>query len=134
MADRVGGTFAPPLTDAKIAEYEALINTLPKISQIRDIMNILLKCCKEWWKLPESKSNEIVKHASGTGVVIKLDESVNSALWDFIPWRTDIKAYGDVLDTIDPVGQKDLRNAAFHLLWHAAELELGREPITNDKL
>jgi hypothetical protein len=28
----------------------------------------------------------------------------------------------------------DLRNAAFHLLWHAMEITLDREPLTNDKL
>lgn len=40
----------------------------------------------------------------------------------------------ELFDSIDPVAQKDLRNAAFHCLWVARELDLGREPITTDKL
>lgn len=133
LIDRVGGTFAPPLSESKLNQYEAMIKALPETSQIRDAMTNLLKCCREWWKLPDSTTNPIL-HNSGKAVVVKLDDAISKALWDFIPWKTELASYGTLFDSIDAVSQADLRNAAYHLLWHVNELELGREPITTDKL
>jgi hypothetical protein len=68
------------------------------------------------------------------GVVVPLDDPIAKELYDAIPWEHEIAGIQSLFDSIDRVSQRDLRNAAFHLLWHVKELNLDREPITNDKI
>lgn len=131
-AQFVGGSFAPPLTDAKLAGYRDLIDSLPS-GPVRDAMDALHKCCVVWWDLPESKGAGR-PHASGVGTVVDLDRDVRARLNDHVPWPHELDAMGSLFDGIDPVKDKTTRDAAFHLLWHAKELEQDREPITTDKL
>lgn len=130
---QIGGSFAPPLSDQLIAQYRALIDNLDPRSQIKDAMQKCLKCCEEWWKLPDS-SGAGKPHPVGVGTIVDLDKPIADALWEHIPWKEELEGYKAMFDTIDPVGQRDLRNAAHHLLWHAIELEMDREPLTSDKL
>lgn len=140
MARRfIGGSFAPPLTDAKLAAYRDLIDALPP-SAVRDALDTLHKCCAEWWELPESSGTETRPHAVGIGTVVDLDEPSKTALYDLIPWAHELNAMGGWTDAtgyhaglFDDL-RGELRDAAFHLLWHVKELDLDREPITNDKL
>lgn len=131
---RIGGAFAPPLTDELLTKYGELIAGLDAQSQIRDAMTRLLHCCKAWWDQPESNGGKSRPHASGTGTVVDLDEPVAKALWEVIPWGEDLNVMSVLFDGIDATTQKPLRDAAHHLLWHAKELELDREPLTADKL
>mgnify|MGYP000974726190 CR=1 FL=1 len=132
MAKRqIGGSFAPPLSDELLDKYQALISQSQ--GAIKDALTTLLTCCRKWWELPESVGGGNA-HPSGRGFVVELDHTIKESLWDLIPWPHEIKAMESLLNTLDPVGQKDLRNAAFHLLWHVKELDLDREPITTDKL
>ena len=133
MKMHIGGSFAPPLTDAKLDEYELLIEAL-SISPLKDGLMALLKCCRSWWALPESKAAECWQHESGKGIVIPLELAHQKSLWNEIPWTHEIQAIEVLSDKIDPIAQKDLRDAAFHLLWHVKELDLDREPMTADKL
>lgn len=136
MATKVvqaGGSFAPPLTDELISKYQSLIGALPQGNPIKDILMILLNCCVQWWKLPVS-TGEGSQHPSGRGIIIPLDDKHAKALDQHIPWDFEVGVYAKQLDTIHPVEQTELRNAAFHLLWHVKELDIGREPITTDKL
>jgi hypothetical protein len=139
-----GGCFAPPLTDESLARYEVLAESAPQ--SIKDAMLALLKPIKIWWELPES-SKEGTKHATGRGVMIPLEDDHIAAIDTEMPWRDELNAFGQRFDAIHPVEQKELRDAAFHLLWYANELyhdpnptnegarpEFGREPITNDKI
>jgi hypothetical protein len=127
-----GGSFAPPLDDAKLTAYESL--AAGAAPEVRDAMQTLLHCTKQWWELPESGSDGSHPHPSGKGTIVPLDEPIAKALWDAIPWTRDLKSMGELFDGIDPVSQKPLRDAAFHLLWVTNELNLDREPITNDKI
>lgn len=141
---RLGGTFAPPLTDDLLVRYQQLYEALPRDSQIRDAMAQLHTCCKLWWELPES-GHPGVPHPVGpmegldgkrykAPLVISLEDDHMEQLWESIPWKTDLDAMGVLFDSLNPVTQKQLRDAAYHLLWHAKELEKDREPITKDKL
>lgn len=139
---QVGGSFAPPLTDELLTKYEALISGLDPKSPIREAMGKLLLCCKEWWGLPDSTGGGNL-HPSGRGSIISLDESAKKALWEYIPWSRRSMPNGEegeldlmhrLFDGINPVKQKELRDAAYHLLWHVVELDLDREPITLEKL
>lgn len=128
-----GGSFAPPLTDELLAKYRHMIDSLDNLSQVYDCMNKLHKCCAAWWDLPESDTAGPQTHMTGARVQL-LDGPVRAKLFDLIPWMEELDVMGTVLDKIDPSSHRDLRNAAFHLLWHAKELCLDREPITKDKL
>lgn len=130
---RFGGTFAPPLTDDLLDQYGSLVASLPAKSEVRDALSSLLGCCRAWWAEPESTGGSRA-HPSGRGLITDLDKDIQERLFDAIPWQAELEHYKVLLDGIDAVAQPVLRNAAFHLLWHAQELCLDREPMTSDKL
>lgn len=131
---RYGGSFAPPLTDTALASYRAIVASLPDRSPVRDAMQRLLACCEAWWELPDSRGTQNWAHPSGRGTVIELQSEHQAALWDVIPWREELDHFAKLFDGIDPVKEKPLRDAAHHLLWHARELEMDREPLTANLL
>ncbi len=128
----VGGSFAPPLDDAKLASYKAMAESLPP-SPVRDGMLELHACVSHWWTLPDSKGQK-TPHPSGMGAIVKLDAEHQQVLWESIPWEHELAGMAALFEGIHPISEKALRDAAHHLLWHVKELDLGREPITTDKL
>lgn len=130
---RIGGSFAPPLSDEKLATYKAMADALPA-SPVKDAMATLLTCCGVWWELPEPEGTARTPHPAGVGTVVALQDDHAKALWDHIPWEHELDAIAGVLETISNETHKALRDAAFHLLWHAKELCLDREPLTIDRL
>jgi len=130
---RIGGTFAPPLTDELLTSYQALINEVPAKTQLREALDECLACVRKWWELPESGGSSR-PHGSGKGTIVDLDTQCQEQLWDLIPWEEEIETIAGLFDKLDPIKEKTLRNAAFHLLWHVKELNLDREPITKDKV
>jgi hypothetical protein len=129
LAGYIGGCFAPPLTDEKLDAYKGLIDALPP-SMLKDAMQACYTCSSIWWKLPDSVGGGKA-HPSGRGVVIGLSESNERALANHVPHERLLKLYSEEFEEIT---SKELRDAAFHLLWHVVELSKKREPITNDKL
>lgn len=129
---RIGGSFAPPLTDSKISQYKSLIESQTS-GPLKDSLTTLLKCCEHWYNIPESEGTQVRDHPSGVGNIVPLDEVSMEALDDDIPWEHELNAIQGLCDAI-PVSEKELRDAAFHLLWHVKELNLDREPLTADKL
>jgi hypothetical protein len=67
-------------------------------------------------------------------LIVDLDEQIAKDLWDHIPWDEELDVIAAEFEKISNETHRDLRNAAFHLLWHAKELVRDREPITTDKL
>lgn len=148
------GCFAPPLTDATLAEYEQMIAGLgDDRAEIKDYMRQCLDCVRRWWDLPESKRTDgktfDIRHKGKphTFRTVPLENAHVEALWDATPWMNELVAMERVFDTLPhgtievnnrcevvDAAAHDLRNAAFHLLWHAKELTLDREPLTSDKL
>jgi hypothetical protein len=126
---RVGGSFAPPLSDELLAKYERI--ALDASGPVGDALLSLLICVKTWWELPFSGPEGSEPHPSGTGTIVPLDAPIATALYDHIPWDHELKGIQELFDGI-PVEKKELRNAAFHLLWHVKELNMDREPITSD--
>lgn len=133
MPTFLGGNFAPPLSDEKLSAYRAIVDTLPP-SPVKDAMTALLQCCEHWWALPEPQGTKTRAHPSGRGLVVELQVDHAKELDDLIPWKHEIEAVAKLFDGIDPVSEKATRDAAHHLLWHVVELDLGREPLTADKL
>ncbi len=133
--------FAPPLTDGLIAKYEALANGLPRERyDVRDAMRECLAAVKFWWELPESKGDRddrslAIRHRGRDAriKVTSLTPDLVERMWDAVPWGYELDAMQSLFDRIDPA-EKPLRDAAFHLLWFARELERDREPLTADKL
>lgn len=133
--------FAPPLTDALLAKYEALAAALPNSrGDVRDAMRECLAAVKFWWDLPESKGLpddqklKLLHRGKEARVpVTSLTPDLVEKLWDAVPWGYELDAMQALFDRIAPA-ERDLRDACFHLLWHARELCNDREPLTRDKL
>jgi len=151
---RIGGAFAPPLTDELLAKYRTTIDDMPA-GPIKDALDSLLPCCEEWWDLPEPNGTKTKPHPVGVGTIVSLQDDHKHVLDEHIPWEHELKAIQDLFDAlptgVTPPGQeqfvygvrravvidpaaKALRDMAFHLLWHVRELDFGREPLTADKL
>jgi hypothetical protein len=133
MVYRVGGSFAPPLSDELLASYKALTDALQP-SPVKDAMTALLRCCGVWWDLPEPVGTSSFAHPSGAGTVVRLEAAHAAELDQYIPWQHELSAIQKLFDEIDNESDKQLRDSAFHLLWHVKELDLGREPMTADRL
>lgn len=133
--------FAPPLTDGLLAAYEKLANSLPDArGDVRDAMRECLAAVRAWWELPVSAGSaddqSLATRHRGKDVRVKLTSltpELVKTLWDAVPWPYELDAMQALFDRIDPA-EKELRDAAFHLLWHARELCLDREPLTQEKL
>ncbi len=133
MQSHVGGSFAPPLTNELLASYRETVDALPT-SPIKDALSALLNCCGVWWELPDPVGTAMWQHQSGRGTVVKLQADHAATLDPHIPWAHELESFKALFDAISNDTQRDLRNLAFHLLWHVIELDLGREPLTKDKL
>jgi hypothetical protein len=129
---QIGGCFAPPLSDEKLASYKAILDGLPA-SPVKDAMSECYECCAQWWELPES-TNGGTPHPVGRGVIVPLDAPIREKLFDAIPWDHQLKGFASLFDGISNTTDKPLRDAAFHMLWHAVELFHDREPLTNNLL
>lgn len=127
--NRIGGSFAPPLSDELLTAYEA--HAAKADAPVRDAMTSLLTCVRKWWDLPYSGPAGSSPHPSGVGTIIPLDAPIAAELEPHIPWPHEIAAIQGLFDSI-PAEHRNLRNAAFHLLWHVKEIDLDREPITSD--
>ena len=121
-------TFAPGLTDAALEKYKVLVRTLK--GPAKAPAEALLKLVTTWITLPESKSLPS-PHPSGLLQVVELEEKYKEALYDLIPWPSELKTYAEIFETLT---ETPTRNMCFHLLWYAHEFNLGREPLSNDKI
>ena len=129
---QAGGSFAPPFTDEMLQEYAVLIAACAN-RQVKDILTRLHGMAIAFRKQPAAEGSG-TPHASGRGIVVSLDDAVVQAIWDYVPYQNECVAYVPTLDSIDPITEKPLRDAAFHLLWLAQELTLDRSPMTKDLL
>lgn len=148
----IGGSFAPPVDDAKIDRFEQLAKECSD-SQIQGYMLDLVKMLRTFRETPESQRPGS-SHPSGVGTIVPLEDAEIERIWDVVPWPEECDVMGRVFDKLpagcrrvnDPTAPKgyrieitdqdacDRRNAAYHLLWFARELAQDREPLTNDKL
>lgn len=144
-----GGSFAPPLTQEKLDRYRELIDIAkgPEVwsyindpkdrdmlqHAVPDYMKRLADMVELFWETPESKLTPR-PHATGIGQIIDLEDAEKERMWDAIPYDHELDLYSVIFEKISHAEQPELRNAAFHLLWFGRELDLDREPMTNDKL
>lgn len=157
---RLGGSFAPPLDKDKIARYRQLAKSADDL-RVRDAMLPLCEMCSVFFQTPRSKR---AAHTHPVGefidmegnkrtapAIVPLEEKEIERIWNHVPWDYECDALGTLFETlwtgmeermvngilqmvlVDPHA-RDLRNAAFHLLWFARELTRDREPLTNDML
>jgi hypothetical protein len=140
MANIPVACLAPPLADETLDRYEALLNETS--SEVRDALEQCLACVRAWWELPESSRRgerwlTSRVNAAGDGYddieieVAPLERARVEELWDVTPWPRELQAMKPLFETLPP---GELRDAAHHLLWHAIEIALDREPLTMDKL
>jgi endonuclease III len=125
---RFGGSFAPPLSQEKLAAYKVLASNAPP--RIKDAMNELIVMVSKFKETPDSTLSAQL-HPSGAAMVVPLEKQEVDRIWDFVPWDDELATMNKVFESI-PKGE--LRNAAYHLLWFGRELCNDREPLTTDKL
>jgi hypothetical protein len=67
---------------------------------------------------------------------VPLEQKYVEALDSVTPWMRELNTLSTVNGDgpLDKLPNGELRDAAFHLLWHAKELTLDREPLTQDCL
>lgn len=123
----LGGSFAPPIDDAKLAAYEALVPSDDR--QVADSMTKLITMLRKFRETPESQLAGRPHPVIGT--IVPLEDAEVQRIWDVVPYREECDAIGLVFERLSVC---EVRNAAFHLLWFAYELTADREPITKDKL
>jgi hypothetical protein len=153
--------FAPPLTEDVLAGYRALADDppadLPHRGEVADALRTLLACVERWWGLPASKRTDgpvwYVSHRGRPGAQVKtvqvretpLEDAHVAELWDVTPWMRELDGFGGytndrkeyvpgLFDLIPNETHKEVRDAAYHLLWYCKELTLDREPLTRDVL
>ena len=115
------GTFAPPLDADRLASYADMADGMTGPQSVA--FATLFAAVSEFLAkdVPPRKGS---LHPSGLGKVEKLTDGEKVELPE------DLDDIGRTFDSLD--GER--RNAAYHLLWYARELRLGRRPITTDTL
>lgn len=128
---RIGGTFAPPIGGGQLDDYEILASKAS--GPVGDSMLKLIMMVRKFQETPAS-SLPGTPHRSGVGLVVPLEPAEVERIDPVVPWEHELDAMARLFDGINLVGQKALRDAAFHLLWYGRELFLDREPMTKDRL
>lgn len=128
----IGGSFAPPLNAAKLAEYRALAESASP--EVKDAMLGLCKMMAAWHQQPVSALPGKPHPATARANIVLLEPPTIKELWEHVPWPKECNYMAELFEEIPNDTQKPLRDAAFHLLWFAKELSIDREPLTADKL
>lgn len=127
---RLGGSFAPPCPPEKLVTYRTVAASASP--EIKEAMLALCDMVALFQQTPRSTLPG-KPHPVGIGLIVPLAEAEVKRIWDAVPWKHECEMYQRLFDAI-PAEQKDLRDASFHLLWFAVELEKDREPLTADLL
>jgi len=133
--------FAPPMTAEKLKGYGTLVATTAAKSELGEALRRCLACVQAWYALPASTRTDTDKFAITdkgaeiTYTVTPLEKAHVASLWDVTPWMSELNLLSNATETglFDSL-TGDLRNCAFDLLWHAKEITLDREPLTQDCL
>ena len=115
------GNFAPPLDAGKLASYT---NMADEMSGPQSVAFATLLAAVSEFLAKDVPPREGSLHPSGVGKVEKLTDGEKVELPE------DLDEIGRTFDSLE--GER--RDAAYHLLWYARELKLGRRPITTDTL
>ena len=135
--------FAPPLTPERLAAYQDLARAQETPASVSEAMLALVRLAERFAETPTSKLPGVPLQSEYTRSpfrgkapphIVPLEPEEIDRLWDAVPWDHDLRALGELFETLSALGQKALRDAAFHLLWFAKELALDREPMTLDRL
>lgn len=129
---RFGGSFAPPIDADTVDRYRVLAEAAGN-EMIAGYMRDLCRMVATFQETPKSRKAP-KPHPSGVGQIVKLEAAEVDRIFDVVPWPAECDLIGQAFDKLHPVHQRDVRNAAFHLLWYARELAQDREPITTDTL
>ena len=138
--------FAPPIDSKRLDRYKSLAAIAD--APVQDAMEELIRMVEKFQETPESREPGLALQTEYTrnpfrnekGIpkpppkIVPLEQVEVNRMWDFVPWPHEINAMAALFDQIPNESKKELRDAAFHLIWFARELVLDREPMTNDKL
>jgi hypothetical protein len=129
-AQWLGGSFAPRLPPERLKECLAHAESAPP--GVAKAMRALAAAVGAHHGLARPKKAGR-PHPVGVGTVVPLEGHAKAALDEHLPEGDELDAYAARFEAI-PAEDKDLRDAAFHLLWYCRELRLGREPLFAEDL
>lgn len=136
---RIGGSFAPTLTTEKVAKYRELATQASP-----EVAEVMVKLCDmvEHFNITPASTQASTPHPIGafrdrngkhrSPMITPLSQEEIQRIDEKVPWNHEIEMYKLLFDSIPNDSQKEIRDAAHHLLWYAVELEMDREPITMD--
>lgn len=129
MEQRLGLSMAPTLTLRDLQRYRRLAADAggevgEALEQLADLAWMYLHL----GPLPPDAPGE-PHPAAPAARVMALTEAQRQALGPLLPWPHRLQELGILFGALDPRSQGDLRTAAYHLLWLAGELSLGRHPL-----
>jgi hypothetical protein len=133
--------FAPGMSDEKMDAYQKMIRDLdPADVELRAALTQLLECVRVWWRLPDRPMAHDVRRLRvwhrGRVVSVAVPELASGdrkKLAHALPLPFELTAIHRFLDETfadRSAWDKELVDGAYHLLWLATELSLGREPLT----
>ena len=102
QTQRFGGSFAPPITAQKFAEYEALM-AVPATDEldlkVKSTCKDLLKMLKVFQETPASALPGS-KHPSGRGTITPLEPAEIKRIDPVVPWDHECEAYKVLFDQL----------------------------------
>lgn len=125
MANEVGGSFAPPITDDMLKKWEKLNEKVGGLTG-KAIEQLIETVRTHRKHVPTRTGGK--PHKSGKGTIFNLSTKAKEACENCLPSADERKLMGQMFESLSG----DERNMAFHLLWYANEIGLDREPITSD--
>lgn len=120
---RIGGSFAPPLTDETLARYRAAIAAMSP-SPVKDACVTMLRCCEKWWELPEPVGTERRAHPVGMGQIVSMMQEHKDALDEHIPWAHELDGIQSLFDGLEY--EATVRNSHRIEAWQRAVVEAVR--------
>lgn len=121
----IGGSFAPPITEDHVKNWPTLIAATNGLT--RTALEVLHKLMLAH-RPHKAKALKGEPHPSGKGIIMPLADDVKKACEPHLPSHAEMEIFGQLFESLGG----PIRDVAFHLLWYARELELGREPPTTD--
>lgn len=125
-----GVSMAPQLSLAKLNHYRALAaDAGGELGEALEKLADLAWAYRHFIGPPAPDAPGTPHPAAPAARVVALTEAERAALAPLTPTDCRLQELGILFSALDPEKDKPIRDCAYHLLWLAGELSLGRHPL-----